>query len=535
MIEIEGRCIDEVFREAAAGAPQADFLVASDGAGGLRGFTYSDIERQVALTAAAISGAGYGHGERAAVLLGTCPEHYVLKLAMNRIGMSCVPINPDYRPGELAYVLADSAASVAFVSPENEALMRAACAELPTPCAISVFNGALGTLPPSIRPPVEATALSPASESCLLYTSGTTGKPKGCVLSHEYELMMGASYLRPRGVMAITGADRIFNPLPAFHVNAGVLTFFGAMLSGAALVQPPRFSASGFWRDIAASRASVFHYLGVVISVLMSDGAEVATPPESVRLGIGAGAEPSLHQAFERRFGIPLVELWGMTEMCRILSMEEEPRHIDTRAMGRPREDLEVQVWDDAGRETAHGAPGEMVLRHSAATPRKGFFSGYLGKPQATEEAWTGGWFHTGDTVEMDTEGIIYFVDRKKNIIRRAGENIAAAEVENILLEDERVRTVAVMPCPDETREEEVLAAIVLAGGVEAGPRTARSIFDRALARMAYYKPPGWVLFVEEIPVTGTQKVQKHRLFASGEDPRTRPDIHDLRAFKKRG
>ncbi|MFY0632676.1 MAG: AMP-binding protein [Vannielia sp.] len=529
MIDTEGRSIGAVFAEAAGRWPEAEFLLAPDGPS----LTYAEARQAVSEAAAALTAAGYGMGHRIAVCLGTCPAHYILKLAMNQLGISFVPINPDYRPGELAYVLQDSAAALILASPDHAPLAQAAMAEMENPPLFSIFEGTLD-LPQAASAP-RPDVITPQSEASLLYTSGTTGRPKGCILSHDYELLMGASYIRPRGAMAITGADRVFNPLPAFHVNAGVLTFFGVMIVGAALIQPSRFSASRFWEDCAQTRATVFHYLGVVISVLMADKVADRSRLGTLRAGLGAGVEPALHLGFEERFGIPLVELWGMTEMCRVLSMEEEPRHPHTRAMGRPRADLEVQVWDDSGQRVAPGTPGEMVIRHSAATPKRGFFSGYLNKPEATEEAWKGGWFHTGDTVEMDEEGVITFVDRKKNIIRRAGENIAAAEVENVLFEHPAVENVAVVPCPDETREEEVLAAIRLAPGHAPTAETAQAIFAAAFARMAYYKPPGWVLFVEEIPVTGTQKVQKHALFAPGEDPRARPGIHDLRHLKKRG
>ncbi|QDC09549.1 ATP-dependent acyl-CoA ligase [Oceanicola sp. D3] len=529
MLQIEGRLIGEVFAEAVARAPAAEFLAAPGGVS----LSYREVADSVDEMRAVLATAGYGAGHRVAVLVGTQPAHYLLKLAMNALGISFVPINPDYRPGELAYVLEDSCVELIIAAPLHEALVRSATTEMEKPPLISTFTGGLDV--PNARTPAPGGALTPESEASLLYTSGTTGRPKGCILSHDYELLMGASYLRPKGAMAVMGADRVFNPLPAFHVNAGVLTFFGVMLAGGCLIQPERFSARRFWEDCAETQATVFHYLGVVISVLMADRDAGPEKLGRLRAGLGAGVEPALHLGFEARFGIPLVELWGMTEMCRVLSMEEEPRHPDTRAMGRARDDLEVQVWDDEGRECPRGTPGEMVIRHSALTPRRGFFSGYLGKPEATEEAWSGGWFHTGDTVMMGEDGVITFVDRKKNIIRRAGENIAAAEVENVLFEHPAVQNVAVVPCPDETREEEVLAAIKLADGHAPNAETARAIFNAAFARMAYYKPPGWVLFVEDIPVTGTQKVQKHALFAPGEDPRQRQGIHDLRRFKTRG
>jgi crotonobetaine/carnitine-CoA ligase len=534
MIEIEGRTIDAVFREAAARWPDADFLVATATPDApLRSLTYDAVARRVEALAAALAAAGYGAGQRAAVLLGTCPEHYVVKLALNRLGLSFVPVNPDYRAGELAYLLEDSGAVLAIADAPRAGLMREGLAEAGTGAVFAPFETLLNHLPPSPAAPAGG-AITAASEAGLLYTSGTTGRPKGCILSHEYELMVGQSYLLIGAPVALREAgDRVLNPLPAFHVNAGILTFFGMMLSGNALIQPERFSAASWWRDIRESRATVFHYLGVVISVLLADR---STGPEvlaDLRAGFGAGVEPALHVEFERRFAIPLIEGWGMTEMCRVMTMHAEPRMTETRAMGRARADLEVQVWDEAGQEVPRGVPGEMVLRHSAGAPGKGFFSGYLNKAEATREAWAGGWFHTGDTVVMDAGGTLFFVDRKKNIIRRAGENIAAAEVENVLFEDDRVTGVACIAAPDEIREEEVMAVIVVAPGVERSEATARAIFDAAFARMAYFKPPGWILFVDALPVTGTQKVVKHKIFAEGVDPRA--GAFDFRALKKRG
>ena len=465
--------------------------------------------------------------------MGNRPEFFLIKLAANRLGVSLVPVNPDYRPGEVAYLLDDSGADLAIAEAGRLDLMRAGVAEAESSPAIVAFE-TMDAPPPAPRPaPIDGPP-TPATEGSLIYTSGTTGRPKGCVISHEAELMYGAAYLLAKPPYDVReGRDRSLNPLPLFHVNAGIITFFGLILSGNAFIIPERFSASTWWRDVRATRATIFHYLGVVISVIMADRTAGPGDIGDIRLGFGAGVEPALHVEFEKRFGKPLIECWGMSEMCRVLVVGEEPRMIDTRAMGRPRADLEVRVVDEADREVAPGTPGELTIRHSAAAPRKGFFSGYLNKEEATAEAWRGGWFHTGDTVTQDASGMVYFVDRKKNIIRRAGENIAAAEVENCLFEDERVVAVACVAAPDEVREEEVLACIVLAPGVEPSEATARALFDHAFARLAYFKPPGWVRFMAELPVTGTQKVVKHKIFAEGEDPRA--EAFDFRPLKKRG
>ncbi|QIE55517.1 ATP-dependent acyl-CoA ligase [Pikeienuella piscinae] len=534
MIGIDGGTIGEAFDKAVARWPDAPFLIEPAASGGPpRIVSYKAAAEAVRGYADTLSAAGYGHGHRIAMLIGNRAEFFLMKLAMNRLGISNVPVNPDYRAGELAYLLDDSRADLALVERERLDLMEAGIAEAGRNPPLALLEEIAAGVPRAAAPPPAEGAPTPATEASLIYTSGTTGRPKGCILSHEAELMYGESYLMiPEPFALREAADRALNPLPLFHVNAGVITFFGMMLSGNAQIIPTRFSASTWWRDIRDTGATIFHYLGVVISVLMAGREAGKTDTGALRWALGAGVEPALHGAFESRFGVPLVECWGMTEMCRVLFVAEEPRMIDTRAIGRPRDGLEVRVADREGRDVPPGTPGEMLLRHSAEKPRKGFFSGYLNKPEATAEAWRDGWFHTGDTVTQDKSGMIFFVDRAKNIIRRAGENIAAAEVENCLFEDKRVAAVACIAAPDKMREEEVLACIVLAEGVEPNEETARALFDHAFQRLAYFKPPGWIRFLDALPVTGTQKVVKHQIFASGEDPRA--DAFDFRDLKRR-
>ena len=345
---------------------------------------------------------------------------------------------------------------------------------------------------------------------------------------------MGVWYASLGGRVTLEeGRERVYCPLPLFHVNAGIILFFGMLMSGNCQIVPERFSRTNWWDEIRETQATGMHYLGVVVPVLMNEPPDDTDREHRLKWGLGAGVEPSLHAAFEERFGLPLIEVWGMTEMCRILADCHEPRQIDTRAMGRPRPGLEVRVVDADDNTVPTRRAGEMVVRHSAETPRKGAFSGYLNQPEATQEAWRGGWFHTGDTVRQDETGMLYFVDRKKNIIRRSGENIAAAEVEACLQAHDNVAQVAVLAIADEMRDEEVLACVVVAR-CSADAALARRLFDLCYGQLAYYKAPGWVVFVDALPVTGTQKVLKHMIFGEGQDPRTLPDAHDFRALKKR-
>ena len=192
-------------------------------------------------------------------------------------------------------------------------------------------------------------------------------------------------------------------------------------------------------------------------------------------------------------------------------------------------------IVDEQMNEVPRGTPGELVVRHNAADPRHGLFSGYLKNEAATEEAWRGGWFHTGDICTQDESGMFFFVDRGKNIIRRSGENIAGAEVEACLAAHPAVAQVAVMAVKDEMRDEEVLACVVPRAGHAPDAALAEALTRWCLERQAYYKAPGWVLFRDSLPTTGTQKVQKHQIFAAGSDARQEKGIVDLRSLKKRG
>jgi len=523
------------FEDICRKTPSAPFLISpSRNQKGMTTFSYQETFEKADKISTIFLDNGYGNNLRVATLLGSTPAHYIVKLALNKIGVSVVPINPDYSPDETAYLLADSGSVLAICAEHYMKQLKTAVAykDLSVPIVTYDEIENIQTLKPSSD---LGTQVHGKTEASLLYTSGTTGRPKGCILSHEYELMCGEVYANIGAPISLTfGKDKILNPLPSYHINAGIVTFFAAMLTGNSLIQPERFSISNWWEDINETEATIFHYLGVIIAVLLSDQSATKASLGKLRVGFGAGVEPALHQEFETRFGIPLVECWGMTEMCRVLYNNEEPRQIHTRAMGRPRDDLQVKVVDENDQEVARGKPGEMVVRHSEKTPRAGAFSGYLNKEKETEEAWKSGWFHTGDTVTMDETGMLYFVDRAKNIIRRAGENIAAAEVENCLFEIEFVSKIACIAVKDDIKEEEVMACVVLEDGKNKSKEAAEILFNYAIEKMAYFKAPGYILFMDDLPVTRTQKVVKHKIFEPEIDPRNLTGVFNFTHLKKR-
>ncbi|MFN0039927.1 MAG: AMP-binding protein, partial [Burkholderiales bacterium] len=486
----------------------------------------------------AYAAAGYGYGHRVAILFDQRPEFFFHYYALNALGASVVPVNPDYRVEEIRYLVEHSEASLAIAVQSRLADMQAAVRDIPGGVPVAAFEGALDNLPPA-RSAARGGTPNAQTETALLYTSGTTGRPKGCILTNEYFHTFGACYIELGGRLAFReGEERLYNPLPLHHANCLSVSTPALLLTGGCLIFPDRFHAGTWWKDLIATRATAAQFQGIIPNILLKLPPVPEERAHSVRFSLCAGVEPSQHEQFEKRFGFPVVEMWAMTETGRLISDCHEPRKIHTRSFGRPTPWVEARIVDDAGRELPDNTPGEFVIRHSAATPRKGFFSGYLKNEKATEEAWQGGWFHTGDVCVRDAEGIFYFLDRKKNIIRRSGENIAAAEIEACITAHDKVKQVAVLAAPDEVREEEVMACVIVKSADDVSDEAkrralAQHVFDWCYERMAYFKAPGWVLFVDSLPMGTSAKVQKIHIFPPGSDPRKQPGAIDLRAQKK--
>jgi crotonobetaine/carnitine-CoA ligase len=382
-------------------------------------------------------------------------------------------------------------------------------------------------------PAARAAADALRAEVAILYTSGTTGRPKGCVLTNEYVLCAGAWYAGLGGHLRFErGTDRLLNPLPVFHMNCGMVSLSAVIQSENCLVLPDRFHARTWWEDCVRSGATAIHYLGIMPPALSKQAPDEWETRHRIRFALGAGCDPTLHGAFEERFGFPLVEVWGMTETGRFIPNHVEPRHTDTRAFGRASPPLLARVVDEHDADVPDGTAGELLVRTDGAEPRQGFFSGYLHDDDATAQVWRGGWFHTGDVVTRDAQGLLYFVDRIKDMVRRSGENISSAEVEGVLSMHPAVQRVAVIAVPDALRDEEVMAVIVPASGHDGSAATAQALTQHCLERLAYYKAPGWVLFRDTLPVTPTNKIQKGRLFESGTD--VLAGAFDTRGLKKR-
>jgi len=477
----------------------------------------------------AYAAAGYGHGACVALLLENRPAFVWHWLALNALGVSIMPINPDLRVDDLAYQLSIAEPDLTVALSETHALIKKAWGQ-----AERVI--APGDPVPACRAKVSRQSGERLDPCALLFTSGTTAKPKCCVLSNDYFLRLADWYVSQSGEARMGDDEIVLTPLPLFHNNALACSVTGMILKGGTVVPLDRFSARRWWRTVKDSGATVIHYLGVMPAILLQLEKDAVETAHRVRFGFGANVDPRHQEIFEARFGFPLIEAWAMTETGAgaVTTTAGGPRHVGERCIGRMHPTVEYRIADDAGATVAPGTPGELLVRQKGDAPRRGFFTEYLKDKAATDEAWAGGWFHTGDVVSEGDDATLFFVDRKKNIVRRAGENIAVIEVEGVLQLLDGIAAVAVAPVPDEIRGEEVLA-LIMPRETPRDPRAAAEAIARACAqRLAYHKVPGHIAFVESIPVTATQKLQRGVIKIMAAQAVGAPGTIDLRELKAR-
>ncbi|UWU70662.1 ATP-dependent acyl-CoA ligase [Bradyrhizobium sp. NC92] len=501
------------FRQTALRRGEAGFLNVLPETSGIYGIPAGEISYRAMLDRIearrqAFAESGYGEGHRVGLLLQNRPVFIELWFALNALGVSVVPINPDLRMSELEYIIAHSEMNAAFVLAERRTEVETAARQAGRPIPVVTDDADVPAPYDGTRPLRPADG---ATECALLYTSGTTGQPKGCVLTNEYFLHSGNWYRDAGGLIGLMpDVERMITPLPLFHMNAMAVSLMAMVSVGGCLTMLDRFHPRSWWSSVRQSRATCLHYLGVMPSMLMSAAPSQEDRQHAVRFGFGAGVDKLLHAPFEARFGFPLLEAWAMTETGSggVIAANVEPRKVGTSCFGRPAPEIHIRIVDDGGDDVPAGTPGELLVRRAGADSRYGFFREYLKNPEATAEAWAGGWLHTGDIVSRDADGDLHFVDRKKNVIRRSGENIAAVEVESVLNRHPQVRQAAVAATPDPVRGDEV-AAVIIAEQAGADRALAEQIVRWSLEQMAYYKAPGWICFVDALPLTATEKIQR--------------------------
>lgn len=501
-----------------------------------RTFSYAEAAAEVARLRAGYAAAGYGHGHRAGLLLLNRPEFLFHFIALNGLGVSVVPINPDWRSAELEFLIGHSEICVAACVPERTAALGEAAVAAGRPLVLTDPAGrAIGEAPSA--PPLLTRTPDTDSECALLYTSGTMGRPKGCVLPNEYYLHAGHWYTQVGGLCEVRpGVERLLTPLPMMHMNAMAYSTMCMVLAGGCLVLLDRFHPRSWWESVRASRATIVHYLGVMPAMLLSAPVGADDRRHHVRFGFGAGVNPRHHAPFEKRFGFPLLEAWAMTETGAgaVIIANREPRDVGSTCFGAPDSAVECRVVGEDGVDVVPGTPGELLVRHAGERPRFGFFRRYLKDEAETNEAWNGGWFHTGDLVIRDATGQMRFVDRKKNVIRRSCENISAVEVEAVLSQHPTVRAAGITAVPDELRGDEVFACIVLENSAAATEDLARELAAFCRERLAYFKAPGYIAFCAALPLTPTEKIQRSKLKDVARQLLEQRAYVDLRLLKRR-
>ena len=501
-----------LFERQAQKSPDAPMLIAPKSAklpyapAGFR-YSYGEVFARTDVLQRKFAEAGYGLGSRVALLLENRPEFFDYWLALNAIGVSIVPINPDLRRDELLFQLDMAEAPLMIVIAERFDELRNI-----KPGVVTVV--AAGDDIPVSPIKREARPGGPNAECALLFTSGSTGKPKGCILSNSYFITIADWYTTQGGIAEMSEGNEVaLTPLPMFHMNALGCTAVGMIMKGGAIVPLDRFHASSWWDSIADSGATIIHCLGVIPAILLQLPEVGAERAHRVKFALGPGVDARHKIEFEERYRIPIVEAWAMTETGGrgVTTTAADDYTPGLRCIGRPRAGMGFRIVDDAGNDADFGKPGELLVRAKGQNPRDGFFSGYLKDEKATEEAWEGGWFHTGDVVYADEKGLLYFFDRKKSIVRRSGENIAVLEVEASLAKHPGIKASAVTPVPDDLRGEEVFAFVVESEAAEEGEPAERAqrMIEATGVHIAYHKLPGYVVFVDRLPVSSTQKLQR--------------------------
>lgn len=503
--------LQELLRDRVEKRPDAPCLV-HDG----RRWSYAEFAGEVERAARAFAALPLRRGEKAALLLPNCPEYLWTVFALGRVGGVFVPLNTAQTAGELQYLLAHSEARCLVTTDAFLPLVegiRGDCPDLEHVVTLGSGRGALGweDFVRQAGPGRELADSSPDHLASIIYTSGTTDRPKGVMLRH-YAFAFAPS-CRARA-LGWTEEDRVLVVMPLFHVNALCHMSIAMMSVGGAAVLGERFSASRFWGDVrkhGVTTSSIMQTIPRILLNLPADPADADTPLRQVV----ALLPPDVHLEFERRFGVTAVPSYSLTEdLLSVLGpLEPSVRKLGSCGVAVAPEVHQVRICDDEGEVCAPGQTGEIVKRSPAV------MTGYYKNPEATAAALRDGWLYTGDLGRLDEDGFVYFVDRKKDVIKRSGENIASAEVERVLNSHPLVAESAAVAVADPIRQEEVKACIVLGEGASPEDLPPERLWDFCSEHLAPFKVPRYLDYRPELPKTPSSKVQKNLLREEGLGP----------------
>lgn len=518
----EARTLGALLRKTAAAHADKIFAVFPEST-----LTYAEFDAQVDRLANGLRARGLAKGDKVAIMLPNCLEFLALWFACARIGAVEVPVNTSFRGPLLKHVIHHSDAQMIVLEAHLAEHLEPIAGELPHLGTV-VFRGERPTTPAlpfrqlgfdelpldsadstdgAADGPPAITADDPAA---IIFTSGTTGPSKGALLSHNYFWWFAE---RSWALRRQQGAERLYTCLPLFHANAQVLTAVAALVRGQTAVIDTHFTASGFWQRLREFGATQFNYIGGMIPILMKQPPGARDRDHRVRLALGAAAPREQWQAFEERFGLRVLECYGQTEDCAVTGNPLGEARIGS--IGKEAWGYEMQVVDDNDRPVPDGTVGEFVVRPQAPGL---LMLGYYKMPAETLQVLRNLWFHTGDFGSRDADGYFWFKDRKKDAIRRRGENISAFEVEMVVNEHPAVLESAAFAVPSDVGEDDVMVALVLQPGRTLAPA---ELLRHCEGRLAYFAMPRYVDIRAELPKTPTHRVEKYRLRQQGITPGT--------------
>ena len=452
---------------------------------------------------------GIKPGDFVAIMAGNKPGFLWVYFGLLMIGANVVPLNRWQRGPALRHMLDDAACTAIVFDEELRDVVLAVRGECPKLRRLVVFGASSQRvdatyadlmLAPDRDPEVEVpVASSPAG---IIYTSGTTGPPKG-IVAEAVQGALGPLY----EVSGVKPGETMYVCLPLIHGNALFVSTVGSIILGARLALAERFSASQFWDDCRRYNVVQVSTLGGIIPLLMKQPPLPNDRDNPVRIALSVGCPATVWREFEERFDVCIIEWYGMSDSPGTL-INTEGR---VGSIGKPARGAEFRVVDENDNPLPPGKLGQLVFRHEA-----GQVTRYNNLPEATAEAYRHGWFHSGDLAEVDADGFFYFRGRMKEAIRRRGENVSAWEVESVIDQHPAVVESAAFGLPSDLGDEEVAVAVVLQPGQSLSPE---ELLTFCKGRLAYYAVPRYIDFVDALPKTGTQKLQKGVLKERGKTP----------------
>jgi crotonobetaine/carnitine-CoA ligase len=499
-VAIDADSIGHLLLTRAAATPDRPFLRF-----GAERRSFREIAERSAQLANVLRAAGIGRGDRVGLMLPNGIDYVVSWLAVIRMGAVVVPINTGYQQHDLRYIVADSGARMVITEAPFAAGLEAIRAEVPTLERLLRWDEGLGDAVAAAAPELPVDGLTRATLSVLQYTSGTTGFPKGCMAPHACWLVAAGNFIG----LANVGADDVILIMTPFYYGDFGWNLVLCLATGAELAILPKFSASTLWRSAREVGATFFYCLGTMPVLLLKQPEDPAVDRgHRVRYVSCSGIPAEQHQELERRFGAPWREAYGTTEIGFVMATGLDATALTgSGSIGRMLPGCDGRIVGASGDDVGPGEVGEFICRSPGSS------LGYWNKPEATAEWRRDGWAYTGDLMRQDAEGNYYLVGRTKDMIRRGGENIAAAEVEAVLCQHPAVGNAACVAVPDPIRGEEV-KAFVLPVGAAIDPR---ELVEYCRTRLAAFKVPRYFAMVTDFPLTPSQRIEKHKLAATPE------------------